>query len=73
MRHKVGGRCWFAMELKSFEISVEDVGGKLCGIILERCRGLSLWIRFGKSSLRCLLEGLEVCCKEESFGRGARS
>ncbi|RVW97119.1 hypothetical protein CK203_030038 [Vitis vinifera] len=45
MRHKVGGRCWFAMELKSFEISVEDVGGKLCGIILERWRDFSLWIR----------------------------
>ncbi|RVW82379.1 hypothetical protein CK203_045100 [Vitis vinifera] len=61
------------MESKSFEISVEDVGGKLRGIILERCRGLSLWIRFGKSSLRCLLEGVEVCCREESFEREVRS
>ena len=61
------------MESKSFEISVEDVGGKLRGIILERCRGLSLWIRFGKSSLRCLLEGVEVCYREESFEREVRS
>ncbi|RVW31228.1 hypothetical protein CK203_082860 [Vitis vinifera] len=61
------------MESKSFEISVEDVGGKLRGIILERCKGLSLWIRFGKSSLRCLLEGVEVCYREESFEREVRS
>ena len=73
MRCKVGGSCWFAVESKSFEISVEDVGGKLRGIILERCRGFFLWIRFGESSLRCLLEGVEVYCREESFGRGVRS
>ena len=74
-----GGRCWFAMESKSFEISVEEVGGKLRGIILEKSRGFSSWIRFGEFNLRCLLDeveaccGVEACCKEERFRRGAKS
>ena len=68
-----GGRCWFAMESKSFEISVKEIGGKLRGIILEKSRGFSSWIRFGEFSLRCLLEGVEACCKEERFRIGAKS
>lgn len=60
-----GGSCSFDVELRSFEISVEDAGGKLRGIILERSRGFNSWIRFGDISLSCLLEGVEVCCREE--------
>ena len=43
--------------------------GELRGIILEKSRGFSTWIRFGDSSLRCLLEGVEVCCREERLGK----
>ena len=35
----------------------------LKGCIWER-RGISSWIRFGEVSLRCLLEGVEACCRE---------
>lgn len=59
-----GSRLWFAIESKSFEISVSSIGGKLGGVITERCMGFSSWIRFGESSLRFLLEGVEECCNE---------
>ena len=59
-----GGRSRFVVESKSFEILVEDLGGKLKGCIWERSRGISSWIRFGEVSLRCLLEGVEACCRE---------
>ena len=64
-----GGKCWFAIESKTFEVSIEEVRGKLRGTIVERSRGFSSWIRFGVASLRKLLEGLEECCKEEKKGR----
>ena len=35
-----GGRSWFVVESKSFEISVEYVGGKLKGYIWERSRAI---------------------------------
>ena len=50
--------------LKSLELLVEDVGGKLKGCIWERSRGVSSWIRFGEVSLCCLLDGVEACCRE---------
>ncbi|KAL6330841.1 hypothetical protein AAG906_009269 [Vitis piasezkii] len=46
--------------------------GELRGIILEKSRGFSTWIRFGDSSLRCFLEGVEVCCREERLGKVAK-
>ena len=52
------------VESKSFEISVEDVGGKLKGYIWERSKGISSWIRFGEVSLHCLLDVVEACCRE---------
>ncbi|RVW62984.1 hypothetical protein CK203_059290 [Vitis vinifera] len=55
-----GGSCWFAIGSKSFEISVDVLGKKLKGIIVERSRGFTLWIRFGSSNLCWLLEGVEV-------------
>ena len=60
----MGGRSRFVVESKSFEILVEDSGGKLKGCIWERSRGIASWIRFGEASLRCLLEGVEACCRE---------
>lgn len=51
-----GGKCWFAVESKSFEISIEEVKGRLRGTIWERSKGLSSWIRFGEKGLSFLLE-----------------
>ena len=47
--------------LKTFEILIEEVKGKLLGKILERGRGFSSWIRFGELSLFHLLDGVELC------------
>ena len=33
-----GGKCWFVVESKTFEISIEEVRGKKKGIILERSK-----------------------------------
>ncbi|RVW76104.1 hypothetical protein CK203_049140 [Vitis vinifera] len=60
-----GGSCWFAVESKTFEISTEVVGEKLRGVVLERSRGFSSWIRFGELSLCCLRERVEACCSGE--------
>ena len=54
---------------KSFDFSVEVVGGKLRGIIEERGRGLSAWIRFRDLSLCCLFERVETCCRDEGLVR----
>ena len=61
-----GGKCWFAVESKTFEISIEVVRGKLRGTILERSKVFSSWIRFGEKSLSLLLEGVEGWCRGES-------
>ena len=59
-----GGSCCFVVESKSFEILVEDLGGKLKGCIWERNKGVSSWFRFGEASLGWLLDGVEACCRE---------
>ena len=41
------GKRWFAVESKSFDISVEELGGRLRGVIVERGRGYSRWVRLG--------------------------
>ena len=64
-----GGKCWFAVESKTFKISIEEVQGKQRGIILERSKGFSSWIRFGEKSLCYLLEGVEDWCRGESSSR----
>ena len=56
-----GGKAWFTVEAKSFEIAIEEKGKKLKGCIWERCKGVTSWIKFGDSSLRHLLLGLEDC------------
>ena len=55
------------MDSKSFDLSVEEVAGKLRGFIEGRGRGLSTWIRFGDVNLRCLLDGVEFCYREEDL------
>ena len=58
-----GGRSWFAVESKSFDILIDEVGGKLRGCIWERCKGITSWIRFWDVSLSRLLVGIETCCR----------
>ena len=65
-------RCWVAVDSKIFECSVEVVGRRLQGVILERGRGYSSWIRFGASSPSLLLEGVESYCKQEVEGKFAK-
>ena len=60
-----GWKSWFAVEAKVFEISIEEVSGKLRDVIVERGRGFFNWIKFGEASLRCLLGGVDACCREE--------
>ena len=58
------GKRWFAVESKSFDIFVEGLGGRLRGVIVERGRGYSRWVKFGELSLHCLLAGLEACSRD---------
>ena len=55
------GKTWFAVEAKTFEISIEEKNKKLRGCIRERCKGATSWVRFGESSLQRLLLGIEDC------------
>lgn len=57
----LGGKCWFGVEWKIFEISMESIKGKQVEKIVERGWGFSSWIRFGERVLAWLLEGLEAC------------
>ena len=50
-----GDKGWFAVEKRSFEIFVEEVGGRLRGVIVERSRGVLSWIHFGLQGLENLL------------------
>ena len=68
-----GGYCRFAMESKSFNLSVEVVGRNLRGVIEARGKGLSTWIRFGDLGLRYLLEGVEHCCRDEDLVRWSKA
>ena len=69
MREDEGNNNWFAVESKSFKISVEGEGRKTKFFITERCRGLASWIRFGEEWMRKLLMGVEACCRDTSFDR----
>ena len=60
------------MDSKIFECSVEVVGRRLQGVILERSRGYSSWIMFRLSSLSFLLEGVESCYRQEVEGKFAK-
>ncbi|RVW75093.1 hypothetical protein CK203_057893 [Vitis vinifera] len=70
---KRGGSCWFAVDSKSFEISVDVLGKKLKGIIVERSRGFTLWIRgeFGQNSSKAGNGGrrFKLECRANEAGR----
>ena len=68
-----GGKSWFVVDSKSFKISMDVFGEKLKGIIVERSRGFTSWIRFGSLSFCCLLEGVEACCRGEFAKRFIKS
>ena len=53
---------WFAVESKSFELTMEGKGKKTKCFITERCRGVASWIRFGVEGMEKLLMGVEECC-----------
>ncbi|RVW80659.1 hypothetical protein CK203_044359 [Vitis vinifera] len=72
-RSSEGGKSWFAVESKTFEITIEETRGKLRGVILERSKGFSSWIKFGAKSLSSLLEGVEEWCRDESSSRSLRA
>ena len=55
------GKTWFAIEAKTFKISIEEKNNKLRGCIWERCKGATSWVRFGESSLHRLLLGIKDC------------
>ena len=61
----------FSVELKTFEIEVEEKKGKQATIV-ERKRGISSWIRLGLESLGLFLEGLVHCSKDTSVGKWGR-
>ena len=52
---------WFAVEAKSFEISVDGEGKKTKYIITERSRGKVSWIRFGEEGLSNLRRNVDEC------------
>ena len=58
-----GGKTWFALEAKSFDIEIKEYCEKLKGCMRERCKGVTSWIRFGDMGLQNLLSGLEECGK----------
>ena len=58
----LGGKCWFGMESKTFEISIDEAKGKVLGIVCERSPNFSSWIRFSSKGFSFLLEGAETCC-----------
>lgn len=62
-----GGRKWFSVDYKSFEISTGGKGSNLKGIIIkERRKGAVFWIKFGAVGLRNLCNSVETICREGS-------
>ena len=58
-----GGKVWFAVEAKPFEIVMDEKDKKLNGCIWECCKGVMSWITFGDLSLQSLLLGVEDCIR----------
>ena len=48
---------------------MERLGNKQEGIIMERCRGITSWIRFGGEGLKLFLNGDLTCCREDSSSK----
>ena len=56
------GKCWFGVESKTFEISVDEAKGKVLGTVCKRSPNFSSWIHFSGKGFSFLLEGVETCC-----------
>ena len=54
---------WFAVESKSFELTMEGKGKKTRYFITERSRGAASWIWFGVEGMEKLLWGVEEACR----------
>ena len=54
---------WFAVESKSYELTMEGKGKKTRCFITERSRGVASWIRFGVEGMEKLLWGVEEFCR----------
>ena len=52
---------WFAVEAKSFEITVDGGGRKTKYVITERSRGKVSWIRFGEEGFSNLRRNVDEC------------
>lgn len=65
----LGGRCWFRVDSKSFEISLESVNGKVVGKIVESgMGGCPLGSDLRKRFLLSFWRGERMFCRE---GKGA--
>ena len=49
---------WFAVESKSYELTMEGKGKKTKCFITERSRGVASWIRFGVEGMEKLMWGV---------------
>ena len=65
-----GGKCWFGLDSKTFEISVKEVKGKVTGRLCERGPNFSSWVRFSGKGLALLVEGAETCSALKVGGCG---
>ena len=64
-----GGRRWFTIEAKSYEISVEGARRRKQFFITEKSKGVISWIRFGEESLSSLLNGVNECRRKKVSDR----
>lgn len=68
-----GGKGWFKIESKSFEISVDFSEGKIFGVITGQGRSFLTWIRFREWGLALLLEGVETCYQKTKLNAFSKS
>ena len=68
----IGGQCWFSVDSKSFDLSVEEVDGRLKGVVVEQGKGFSTCIRFKELSLRYSLEGVGFFCRDKELRRWSK-
>ena len=60
------------MELKSFDVEVEEQKGKVQATIVEMKGGISSWIRLGPKSIGFFFDGLVICIKDVGSGKWER-
>ena len=57
------------MESKSFELEMEERGGKTLITITESKKGVSSWVHMGLYSVGMFMEGLHQCIEDVKEGR----